>query len=81
MTQVPDYIQIVGIVLGMCTLGYVGDKIGRKWGSIATAALMLLGAILLVASSGPNEKGFLIMYIVAQVSAQWMKPALAHGDC
>ena len=41
--QIPDY--IVGIILGMCTLGYLGDKIGRKWGSVFTASLMLVGAV------------------------------------
>ena len=30
MTRAPDYMQIVGIVFGMCTLGYLGDKIGRE---------------------------------------------------
>lgn len=29
-TRAPGYMQIVGIVFGMCTLGYLGDKIGRK---------------------------------------------------
>ena len=68
ITQIPDYIQIVGIILGMCTLGYLGDKIGRKWGSVFTASIMLIGAILLTAVDAPSEKGFVIMYIVAQVS-------------
>ena len=30
MTRAPDYVQIIGIILGMCTLGYLGDKIGRE---------------------------------------------------
>ena len=38
--QVPDYIQIAGIVLGMITIGYLGDVVGRKWGSVATVSLM-----------------------------------------
>ena len=67
ITQIPDYIQIVGIILGMCTLGYLGDKIGRKWGSVFTASVMLVGAILLTATDGPSEKSFVIMYIIAQV--------------
>ena len=69
ITQIPDYIQIVGIILGMCTLGYLGDKIGRKWGSVFTASIMLIGAILLTATDAPSEKGFVIMYIIAQVSS------------
>ena len=64
LTQVPSYIQIVGIILGMVTLGFVGDRIGRKWGSVTTASLMLVGAILLVSTSAPSQKGFVIFYIV-----------------
>lgn len=67
ITQIPDYIQIVGIILGMCTLGYLGDKIGRKWGSVFTASIMLVGAILLTATDAPTDRGFVIFYIIAQV--------------
>lgn len=78
ITQIPDYIQIVGIILGMCTLGYLGDKIGRKWGSVFTASIMLIGAILLTAVDAPSEKGFVIMYIVAQVSLICLPHAAPH---
>lgn len=67
ITQIPDYIQIVGIILGMCTLGYLGDKIGRKWGSVFTASIMLVGAILLTATDAPTDRGFVIFYIISQV--------------
>ena len=30
LTRAPDYMQIVGIIFGMVTLGYLGDKIGRE---------------------------------------------------
>ncbi|KAL3156851.1 hypothetical protein ABBQ38_001120 [Trebouxia sp. C0009 RCD-2024] len=66
ITQIPDYIQIVGIILGMCTLGYLGDKIGRKWGSVFTASIMLVGAILLTATDAPTDRGFVIFYIISQ---------------
>lgn len=69
LVQIPDYIQIVGIILGMCTLGYLGDKIGRKWGSVFTASLMLIGAILLTATDAPTDKGFVIFYIISQVTS------------
>ncbi len=38
--QVPSYIQICGIILGMITIGYLGDRIGRKWGSVTTVSIM-----------------------------------------
>ena len=76
LTQIPDYIQIVGIILGMCTLGYLGDKIGRKWGSVFTASIMLIGAILLTATDAPTDKGFLIFYIISQVTPFFAAPWL-----
>ena len=30
-TQSTSYMQIVGIIFGMMTMGYLGDKIGREW--------------------------------------------------
>ena len=38
--QIPSYIQICGIILGMITIGYLGDRIGRKWGSVTTVSIM-----------------------------------------
>ena len=40
--QIPSYIQIVGIILGMITIGYLGDRIGRKWGSVTTVSIMFV---------------------------------------
>lgn len=37
------YSQIAGIIVGMLTLGYLTDRIGRKWGSVVTAGTMLVG--------------------------------------
>lgn len=64
--QASDYTQVIGIILGMCMMGYVGDTIGRKWGSVTTAVIMFIGGIMLTCLDGVNEKGLAIMYIVAQ---------------
>ena len=64
--QASDYTQVIGIILGMCLMGYVGDMIGRKWGSVTTACVMFVGGVLLTCLDGVNEKGLAIMYIVAQ---------------
>ena len=40
--QIPSYIQICGIILGMITIGYLGDRIGRKWGSVTTISIMFV---------------------------------------
>jgi MFS family permease len=66
LTQIPEYIQIVGIICGMITIGYLGDKIGRKWGSVCTVSLMCVGAILLTVQNAPTDRGQVIFYIVAQ---------------
>jgi MFS family permease len=42
----------------MCFLGTIGDRIGRKRGSITTASIMLLGAIMLTVMNGATPKGF-----------------------
>ncbi|KAK9914956.1 hypothetical protein WJX75_002900 [Coccomyxa subellipsoidea] len=67
LTQAPDYTQIIGIIMGMCLLGVIGDRIGRKWGSVTTASIMLLGAIMLTCTFGVNTKGFTVMYLISQL--------------
>jgi len=66
LTQIPEYIQIVGIICGMITIGYLGDRIGRKWGSVCTVSLMCVGAVLLTVQNGTSDKGQVIFYIIAQ---------------
>jgi hypothetical protein len=31
----------------MITLGYVGDRIGRKWGSVTTVSIMFVRPLLI----------------------------------
>jgi MFS family permease len=66
LANAPDYSQIIGITLGMCLLGFIGDMIGRKWGSVTTVCIMLVGAILLINVDAPNAKGFAVFYLIAQ---------------
>ena len=58
---------VSGIILGMCFLGILGDRIGRKWGSVTTASLMLFGAIMLTVTNGVTQKGFVVMYLISQL--------------
>jgi len=58
--------QVVGIMLGMLSLGFIADKVGRKWGSVACAAFMFVGGILLTASSAPTLYGWAVMFSVSQ---------------
>ncbi len=64
--QASDYTQVLGIIIGMVLMGFVGDFVGRKWGSVTTACVMFIGGILLTCLDGVNEKGFAINYIIAQ---------------
>jgi len=36
-TQTTDYFQVVGIILGQLTVGFLGDLLGRRWGMIQVA--------------------------------------------
>jgi hypothetical protein len=56
LTWSETYIQIAGIMAGMLTLGYRGDQIGRKWGSVTTAVIMLIGGIMLTGADGTTVK-------------------------
>ena len=56
----------VQIICGMMLLGVIGDSIGRKWGSVTTACIMLLGAAMLTATDGATPKGFTVMYLISQ---------------
>lgn len=38
-----NYSQVAGLCAGMIALGLIVDRIGRKWGSVSTAAIMLTG--------------------------------------
>ena len=51
----------------MCLLGAIGDRIGRRKGSITTASIMLVGAIMLTVQNGVTMKGFTVMYMISQL--------------
>lgn len=59
--------QVAGIIAGQITLGFLADRIGRKWGSVTTASLMLIGGILILASAGNSPHGIFLMYTTCQV--------------
>lgn len=53
--------QVGGIIVGQLGLGYLADRIGRKWGSVVTAATMLAGGVLLASSNGPTVHAMFIV--------------------
>ncbi|KAG2451250.1 hypothetical protein HYH02_003857 [Chlamydomonas schloesseri] len=60
------YTQVCGIIFGQLVLGFFADRIGRKWGSVATAGTMVVGAILIISSAGPTEKALWAMFTAVQ---------------
>ncbi|RAL11606.1 putative MFS phosphate transporter [Aspergillus homomorphus CBS 101889] len=57
-----DYLEILGIIVGQILVGILGDWVGRRWGLIQDAGIMLLGLIMLIAAWGVNENGWIICY-------------------
>ncbi|PYH75859.1 MFS general substrate transporter [Aspergillus uvarum CBS 121591] len=57
-----DYLEILGIIVGQILVGILGDWVGRRWGLIQDATIMLLGLIMLIAAWGVNENGWIICY-------------------
>ncbi|KAL0038700.1 hypothetical protein WJX79_003808 [Trebouxia sp. C0005] len=66
-TQTTDYFQVVGIILGQLLVGFLGDWLGRRWGMIQDAVIMLLGAIMLSVATGTTINGWVIMYAISQL--------------
>jgi MFS family permease len=57
-----SYLEIVGIIIGQITVGFIGDWIGRRWGLIQDAVVMLIGTILLTGMWGTSLQGWVICY-------------------
>jgi MFS family permease len=61
-TEAVDYLEIVGIIVGQVLVGYLGDYLGRRWGLIQDAVIMFIGLLMLTASWGVTENGWVICY-------------------
>lgn len=56
------YLEIIGIIVGQCVVGYEGDWIGRKFGLCQDALIMLIGSILLTGVWSNNLNAWVIVY-------------------
>lgn len=52
-----DYLEVVGIIFGQITVGIIGNWIGRLWGMIQDAVVMLIGTLLLTAEQVYKARG------------------------
>lgn len=50
------------IIFGQFTVGVLGDRLGKRWGLIHDAAVMLLGTLLLTSMWGATLNGWTVMY-------------------
>ncbi|KZF23675.1 pi-transporter A-1 [Xylona heveae TC161] len=57
-----DYLEICGIIVGQILVGILGDWLGRRWGLIQDASIMLMGLVMLTASWGTSLNGWVICY-------------------
>ncbi|EEP77546.1 phosphate transporter A-1 [Uncinocarpus reesii 1704] len=58
-----EYLEICGIIVGQILVGVLGDWIGRRWGLIQDAVIMLLGLVMLTAAWGVTQNGWVICYV------------------
>ena len=64
LIDVVTYMAIAGLILGMVSLGFLADRLGRRKGSRMTASVMLLAVVILTASAGTTIAGQFIMMTV-----------------
>lgn len=58
-----DYLEICGIIVGQILVGILGDWLGRRWGLIQDAVIMFIGLVMLTASWGVTQNGWVICYV------------------
>ncbi|PGG96834.1 hypothetical protein AJ79_09440 [Helicocarpus griseus UAMH5409] len=58
-----EYLEICGIVVGQILVGIVGDWLGRRFGLIQDAVIMLLGLVMITAAWGVTQNGWVICYV------------------
>ncbi|CAN6631978.1 hypothetical protein TRVA0_013S01728 [Trichomonascus vanleenenianus] len=56
------YLEITGIIFGHIVVGLIGDGLGRRFGLIQDAVIMLLGLVMLMSSWGTTLNGWVICY-------------------
>jgi MFS family permease len=67
LTDTLTYTQVGGIIAGQLGIGFVCDRIGRKWGSVLNASLMFVFGILMSASvPGGSPNAVFTMFTVSQ---------------
>lgn len=57
-----EYLEICGIIVGQILVGFIGDWIGRRFGLIQDATIMFIGLLMLTASWGVTQNGWVICY-------------------
>ncbi|EMC93936.1 hypothetical protein BAUCODRAFT_141348 [Baudoinia panamericana UAMH 10762] len=63
--EAANYLEIVGIIFGQVAVGIIGDLIGRRWGLIQDAAILLIGSLMLTGMWGKSLYGWTVMYAIS----------------
>ncbi|EGE82558.1 MFS phosphate transporter [Blastomyces dermatitidis ATCC 18188] len=58
-----EYLEICGIIVGQIIVGIIGDWVGRRFGLIQDAVIMLLGLVMITAAWGVTQNGWVICYV------------------
>ena len=51
-TQATTYLQLVGILLGQLTFGFLSDGIGRQRAMLIDMSIIMIGIVMLTLSNG-----------------------------
>ena len=66
-TQATTYLQLVGILIGQLSFGFMGDWIGRRTAAMIDMVVILLGVVMLTVSNGTTIQGCVCLPGAAQL--------------
>lgn len=63
-TQATTYLQLIGVLLGQLTFGFLGDAIGRRATMLIDMSTILIGVIMLTVSNGATINVNLVYFLM-----------------
>ena len=68
-TQATTYLQLIGVLLGQLTFGFLGDAIGRRATMLIDMSNILIGVIMPTVSNGATINVKLIYVLMALLAS------------
>ena len=78
-TQATTYLQLVGILIGQLSFGFMGDWIGRRTAALIDMAIILIGVVMLTVSNGTTIQGCVCLPEQHSTSPLWLA-LLSYSD-